>query len=64
MVEVNTVDRYQGRDKDCIILSYVRSNPNKNVSITNGVYFVKIRIYTHTKLSSCFKTIPRKGGSL
>ena len=31
-VEVNTVDRYQGRDKDCIIISYVRNNPNKNVS--------------------------------
>ena len=31
-VEVNTVDRYQGSDKDCIIISYVRSNPNKNVS--------------------------------
>jgi DNA replication ATP-dependent helicase Dna2 len=30
-VEVNTVDRYQGRDKDCIIISYVRSNPNRNV---------------------------------
>ena len=34
-VEVNTVDRYQERDKDCIIIiiiSYVRSNPNRKVS--------------------------------
>jgi len=30
-VEVNTVDRYQGRDKDCIILSLVRSNPTQAV---------------------------------
>ena len=33
VVEVNTIDRYQGRDKDCIIISFVRSNSNKNVSI-------------------------------
>jgi DNA replication ATP-dependent helicase Dna2 len=25
-IEVSTVDRYQGRDKDCVILSFVRSN--------------------------------------
>ena len=25
-VEVNTIDKYQGRDKECIILSLVRSN--------------------------------------
>ncbi len=31
-VEVNTVDRYQGRDKDCVIVSFVRSNDGRNVS--------------------------------
>lgn len=31
-VEVNTVDRYQGRDKECILLSCVRSNDKGNVS--------------------------------
>ena len=31
-VEVNTVDKYQGRDKECIVVSCTRSNPKGNVS--------------------------------
>ena len=31
-VEVNTVDKYQGRDKECIIVSCTRSNSKGNVS--------------------------------
>ncbi|KAJ8756155.1 hypothetical protein K2173_024702 [Erythroxylum novogranatense] len=27
-VEVHTIDKYQGRDKDCILVSFVRSNEN------------------------------------
>ena len=30
-IEINTVDKYQGRDKSCIVISLVRSNPNSNV---------------------------------
>lgn len=30
-LEVSTIDRYQGRDKPAIILSFVRSNPEGNV---------------------------------
>uniref|UniRef100_A0A803M4H9 DNA replication ATP-dependent helicase/nuclease n=1 Tax=Chenopodium quinoa TaxID=63459 RepID=A0A803M4H9_CHEQI len=34
-VEVHTIDKYQGRDKDCIILSFVRSSQNpRNCSST------------------------------
>uniref|UniRef100_A0A803LIK9 DNA replication ATP-dependent helicase/nuclease n=1 Tax=Chenopodium quinoa TaxID=63459 RepID=A0A803LIK9_CHEQI len=34
-VEVHTIDKYQGRDKDCIILSFVRSSRNpRNCSST------------------------------
>ena len=31
-VEVNTVDKYQGRDKECILVSCTRSNSKGNVS--------------------------------
>ncbi|VFQ84275.1 unnamed protein product [Cuscuta campestris] len=27
-VEIHTIDKYQGRDKDCILVSFVRSNEN------------------------------------
>eukprot|EP00850_Spirogloea_muscicola_P003650 SM000015S01150 [mRNA] locus=s15:37809:45597:- [translate_table: standard] len=29
-LEVHTIDKYQGRDKDCIIVSFVRSSTNDN----------------------------------
>lgn len=31
-IEVHTIDRYQGRDKDCIIISLVRKNEESKVS--------------------------------
>ena len=34
-VEVQTIDKFQGRDKDCIILSMTRSNQQKNVLKTH-----------------------------
>lgn len=30
-VDIYTVDRYQGRDKECILLSMVRSNDSMNI---------------------------------
>jgi DNA replication ATP-dependent helicase Dna2 len=30
-VEIHTVDKYQGRDKECVIVSLVRSNPQGHV---------------------------------
>ena len=30
-VEVSTIDKYQGRDRDCVIISLVRSNFDGNI---------------------------------
>lgn len=30
-VEVSTIDKYQGRDKECVIISLVRSNPDQQI---------------------------------
>ncbi|XP_047338486.1 DNA replication ATP-dependent helicase/nuclease JHS1 isoform X2 [Impatiens glandulifera] len=37
-VEVHTIDKYQGRDKDCIVISFVRSSegPRNNISSLLG----------------------------
>ncbi|CAD6262529.1 unnamed protein product [Miscanthus lutarioriparius] len=32
LVEVHTIDKYQGRDKECIIISFVRSTANSRAS--------------------------------
>lgn len=39
-VEVATIDKYQGRDKECILVSLVRSNEQGNVSISLFGWFV------------------------
>lgn len=31
-IEIATIDKYQGRDKDCVIISLVRNNAQGNVS--------------------------------
>ncbi|XP_031092095.1 DNA replication ATP-dependent helicase/nuclease JHS1 isoform X1 [Ipomoea triloba] len=33
-VEIHTIDKYQGRDKDCILVSFVRSNENPKSSVS------------------------------
>jgi DNA replication ATP-dependent helicase Dna2 len=40
-VEILTADRSQGRDKDCIIISFVRSNEEGSVSVP-WMTFMKI----------------------
>lgn len=32
-IEVATIDKYQGRDKECVLLSLVRNNTQGNVSL-------------------------------
>ena len=34
-VEISTVDGFQGCDKEMIVISFVRSNPKKNVGFLN-----------------------------
>ncbi|KAG4305313.1 hypothetical protein PORY_001483 [Pneumocystis oryctolagi] len=31
MIEIDTIDSFQGRDKDCVIISFVRSNNNNQI---------------------------------
>lgn len=35
-VEIATIDKYQGRDKECVLLSLVRSNSQGNVGYTGS----------------------------
>jgi len=39
-LEIHTVDKFQGKDKECIIVSLVRSNQNGNVR-----FFIIMNIY-------------------
>ena len=39
LVEVSTVDGFQGREKECILISTVRSNPLKHVEIIKFSHF-------------------------
>ena len=45
-VEIMTVDRSQGRDKDCIIMSMVRSNEQGNVSSFTPSCFLFVKVPT------------------
>ncbi len=50
-VEVSTVDKYQGRDKECIIMSFVRNNSMENVSCHLKVVVI-FRVYQNSKFTS------------
>jgi len=49
-VEVHTIDKYQGRDKECVIVSLVRSNPNGNVSVEERNNIILNVLQTSTSL--------------
>ncbi|OXB74721.1 UNVERIFIED_CONTAM: hypothetical protein H355_001553 [Colinus virginianus] len=44
-VEVNTIDKYQGRDKSIIIVSFVRNSNDENFCTLNGKNKSKLLIY-------------------
>jgi hypothetical protein len=43
-VEVSTVDRYQGRDKQCILMSFVRSNTDRWVAAADLLKLVPLEL--------------------
>jgi DNA replication ATP-dependent helicase Dna2 len=51
LVEVLTADKSQGRDKDCIVISMVRSNDVGNVSTLNGFFDVVQRAADSIRVS-------------
>lgn len=50
-IEINTVDRYQGRDKDIILISFVRSNSKNLVSIEPIIYTTANHLF---RLVNCY----------
>lgn len=43
-LEISTVDGFQGREKECIIISMVRSNPKKQVGFLNDYRRMNVAI--------------------
>lgn len=57
-IEVNTVDGYQGREKDIIILTTVRSNRHKNLGFLDDLRRMNVSI---TRAKYCFWIIGNSG---
>lgn len=43
-VEIATIDKYQGRDKECVLISLVRSNAGAHVSLYDLGYLEKVHL--------------------
>ena len=51
-LDVHTVDKFQGKDKDCIVISFVRSNPDGHVKCFSS----SCNVHVCSRLGIYYKT--------